>query len=102
MSSKTFFTNSPDSCFEECRNWLIWNVSCFPPSSNPGPGPQFEPIEILGMNQILQDQTRIFKKKEKFHYSGLDHDDHESDAYQDNGDDDEKDKDQMLAGWLRR
>ena len=66
------------------------------------PGPQFEPIEILGMNQILQDQTRIFKKKEKFHYSGLDHDDHESDAYQDNGDDDEKDKDQMLAGWLRR
>ena len=77
---------------------MIWNVSCFPPSSNPGPGPQFEAIEILGMNQILQDQTRIFKKKEKFHFSGLDHDDHESDAYQDNGDDDEKDKDQMLAG----
>ena len=79
---------------------MIWNVSCFPPSSNPGPGPQFEAIEILGMNQILQDQTRIFKKKEKFHYPGPDHDDHESDAYQDNGDDDEKDKDQMLAAKI--
>ena len=71
------------------------------------PGPQFEPIEILGMNQILQDQTRIFKKKEKFHFSGLDHDDHESDAYQDDevdddkDDDEEEDKDRMLAGWLR-